>query len=199
MSDFYKETDGIYRLKVPFDTVYTSVFLILSGENVILVDCATTPEDVNCHIIPALERLGYTLRDITALILTHNHDDHAGGLHTVLQHAPHIRVITDVCQVADELYTYPLPGHTADAIGVLDMRTGTLISGDGLQGAGVDKYRCYTQLPNAYLKTIDRLKHDERIKSILFSHAYEPWYKDVARNRDEVERCLCDCLQYINI
>lgn len=37
---FHKEIDGIYRLKIPFDTVYTSVFLLETDEGDILVDCA---------------------------------------------------------------------------------------------------------------------------------------------------------------
>ena len=28
MEDFVKETEGIYRLKVAFETLYTSVFLV---------------------------------------------------------------------------------------------------------------------------------------------------------------------------
>ena len=58
---FYRETEGIWRLKVPFDTVYTSVFLVVTDEKRILVDCATTREDVDLRIAPACRALGYDL------------------------------------------------------------------------------------------------------------------------------------------
>lgn len=199
MIGFEQETDNIYRLKVPFDQIYTSVFLLRLEGTTVLVDCATTPSDVTDVILPALEALGCPPRALSTLVLTHRHDDHAGGLEALLQYAPQIRVVTDVCSIAPMLDTYPLAGHTADSIGVLDRRTGVLLSGDGLQGAGVDRYRCAIKYPSSYLETLDRIKHDKRIEIILFSHAYEPWYRDSARGRAAVEACICDCLRYVNI
>lgn len=197
MSGFYEETKDIYRLKVPFDTVYTSVFLIKAPSRVILVDCATTAHDVEDVILPALAKLGYAPTDVDTLVLTHRHGDHAGGLNALLQHAPQPEVVTDIRTLADGVCTYPMGGHTKDAIGVLDTRTGTLISGDGLQGAGVDKYRCYTEDPKMYLETLARVREDARIANILFSHAYEPWLADRAFGREQVLACLDDCLQYV--
>ena len=43
---FLKEQEGIYRLKVPFEDLYTSVFLVETPQRLILVDCATTDDDV---------------------------------------------------------------------------------------------------------------------------------------------------------
>lgn len=196
MNEFYKETDGIYRLRVPFDRIYTSVFLIVSPSGTALVDCATTDEDVNGHIVPALEKMGYALSDIKMLVLTHKHGDHAGGRRQILSLAPSIEVVTDVQALFNGVCTYPMAGHTADCIGVLDMRSHTLISGDGLQGAGVDKYRCSVRTPEGYLETIERIQNDARIENLLFSHAYEPWNADRAFGREAVEKCLRDCLVY---
>jgi glyoxylase-like metal-dependent hydrolase (beta-lactamase superfamily II) len=88
-------------------------------------------------------------------------------------------------------------GHTKDCIGVLDSRTGALISGDGIQGAGVDKYRCYTEDPKMYLETLARIREDTRIENVLFSHAYEPWLADRASGREQVLACLDASLQYV--
>lgn len=194
---FYKEADGIYRLRVPFEGIYTCVFLIEAQAKRILVDCATTARDVEDVILPALEKLGYVPAQIDTLVLTHRHGDHAGGLDTLLHHAPQLEVVTDLRALAHGTLTYPMGGHTEDCIGVLDTRTGTLISGDGLQGAGVDKYPCYTQNKEMYKETIDRLQKDERVQSILFSHAYEPWFSDRVTGRAQVLACLDDCLQYV--
>ncbi len=197
VSGFYKETEDIYRLTIPFDTVYTSIFLIKSPSVVVLVDCGSTSEDVDEYIVPALFEIGYSLSEITAIVLTHMHGDHAGGLSRMLELAPNITVIRSVCALSDMLYTYPMGGHTEDCIGVFDLRSRTLISGDGLQGAGVDKYRCYLKDPVAYLETLERIKKDERIENILFSHAYEPWNSDRAFGRRAVESCLFHCEKYI--
>ena len=193
---FEREVDGIYRLRVPFEGIYTSVFLIKTEEVRILVDCATTARDVEDVILPALEKMGYAPTDIDMLVLTPRHGDHAGGLEALLQHAPQLAVVTDIRSLAKGVSTYPMPGHTKDSIGVLDGRTGTLISGDGLQGAGVDKYPCYTQDPGMYLETLDRIRSDERITSILFSHAYEPFFTDRVSGREQVLSCITKCYEY---
>jgi glyoxylase-like metal-dependent hydrolase (beta-lactamase superfamily II) len=197
MEQFVKEIDGIYRLRVPFETVYTSVFLIETDGGAVLVDCATTPYDVDNYILPALKERKHELSDLLGAVITHRHGDHAGGIGRILEHAPDIRVITEVGAITEDISVYPMAGHTEDMVGVLDKRTRTLISGDGLQGAGVDKYRCYVKSRDAYLETIERIRNDKRIENILFSHAYEPWYKDGAFGRETVEACLSDCLKYV--
>ncbi len=194
---FSEVTKHVYRLKVPFDNIYTSVFLIVSENEAVLVDCATTRGDVDNHILPALAALGYRLSDIQALVLTHSHGDHAGGLKRIRELAPHIEVVTDLRELLRGVSTYPLAGHTVDCIGILDTRSHTLLSGDGLQGAGVDKYRCSVENPDAYLQTLERIGADERIENILFSHAYEPWNADGVFGREKVCDCVIQCKEYI--
>ena len=142
----------------------------------------------------------YLLRrdvDIDTLVLTHKHGDHAGGRARILALAPHIEVVTGVTDICKDISTYPMAGHTTDCIGVLDMRTRTLLSGDGLQGAGVDKYRCSLTDRAAYLETVERVKNDIRVENILFSHAYEPWYTDRAVGRETVLKSLADCVECV--
>ena len=194
---FCRETDGIYRLKIPFDDLYTSVFLVTAEKKTVLVDCATTKEDVEEYILPALKSMGVELCDIDTLVVTHEHGDHAGGLPYILALAPQITVVTDVRHLAKGVSTYPLPGHERNFVGVLDERTRTLISGDGLQGAGVGKYRCYLADKAAYLNTLERIGQDARIENLLFSHAYEPWYENRISGRENVLDCLKTCMKYI--
>ena len=196
---FYREIGEIYRLKVPFDgEVYTSVFLIKNAEGNVLIDCATTAEDVEGYILPALEEVGVPLNKVKYLVLTHQHSDHAGGQYRILQHNPHIKIVTDLEEkLSNGLTVYAMKGHTLDSIGVFDQDTHTLVAGDGLQGYGVGKYHCTLENADEYLKTIDHLRKDGNITSVLFSHAYEPWYKDGAFGRAEVERCLQDCISYV--
>ena len=197
MSEFIKETERIYRLKVPFMSLYTSVFLIVTENSRILVDCATTAEDVTGYIIPALKGLGYDLTDINALVVTHRHSDHAGGLDTVVSLAPDIKIVKDVCDLGDGLFTYALVGHTKDFIGVLDLKDGTLITGDGLQGAGVGKFRTSLETKDGYLETLSKIEADKRIDNLLFSHEYEPWYQNRMLGRENVLQCLDECKKYV--
>ena len=194
---FEKETEGIYRLRIPFDTLYTSVFLVESERGPILVDCATTGDDVERYILPALSDRGYRATDLFALVLSHKHGDHAGGLPRLKELTPNLTVITDPCTLTKHLSVYPLGGHTEDAIGLLDTRTGTLIAADGIQGGGVDKYRTSVQNANAYLATLKRIEDDSRIQSLLFSHAYEPWLCDSLWGKEAVCACLADCKKYV--
>lgn len=192
---FFEETEGVFRLRIPFEAIYTSVFLVETENVKILVDCGASARDVDEHIIPALLAHGVTPSEVDILVLTHHHGDHAGGLKRLQQLIPHLKVVREVSRVANGIVTYPMVGHTKDCIGVLDEKSGTLITGDGLQGAGVDKYRCYTQDPEGYLATIERIRADERIKALLFSHAYEPFYTDRMAGRDAVLDCLAKCIE----
>lgn len=125
---FYKEANNIYRLKVPFENLYTSVFLLKTKERNILVDCATTDKDVEEYILPALENSEISIENIHYLILTHRHGDHAGGKEKLLQLNPCIKPITEACKnFSDGITLCELKGHTLDCIGVFDERSGTLI------------------------------------------------------------------------
>ena len=194
---FIREVDGIYRLRVPFENLYTSVFLVEFNGGALLVDCATTARDVDEVILPALRMQGYEMSDLSAIVLTHRHGDHAGGLEEIMKHAPNISVVSEAGALNEYIAVCRLAGHTEDSVGVYDSRTKTLISGDGLQGAGVDKYRCSLKNRQAYIETINRIKKDGSIENILLSHAYEPWYADRMVGREAVENCLSDCLKYV--
>ena len=83
MINFENIIGGIYRLKVPFEDNYTAVFLVCTDNGDILIDSATTKNDAEKFIIPALERMGKSPK---FAICTHDHGDHAGGMPYVLAH-----------------------------------------------------------------------------------------------------------------
>ena len=197
MSILVNETESLVRIKVPFENIYTSVFIVKVDGGILLVDCATTRYDVDEYIMPSIEKLGYTPNDVKSIVITHHHSDHDGGLSRICELMPNIEVINEVRTISENIETYPLPGHTKHCIGLFDGRWGTLISGDGLQGAGVDKYRCNVEDKEAYSDTLFRIRDDKRIKKILFSHAYEPWYRDSVTGRREILSALGECAKYI--
>lgn len=196
---FEKQIGEIYRLKVPFDNeVYTSVFLIKDAGGHILIDCAASAWDVDTYILPALQEKGVSAAEIKYLVLTHSHCDHAGGKERLIQLNPRIEIVTDTRKNFQNGYTvYALSGHTLDSVGLLDTAARTLIAGDGLQGHGIGKYGCTFESREAYIKTVKKLEKENSIENILFSHAFAPWNKDGAFGRENVRKCLQDCMEYI--
>ena len=79
MPRFEKITDRIYRLKVPFESVYTAVFLIKCKSGYMLVDAAATSEDARL-ILDAIREAQIDAEQISHILVTHAHGDHAGGL-----------------------------------------------------------------------------------------------------------------------
>ena len=67
---FEKVIGEIYRLKIPFETVYTSVFLVASESGAVLVDCATIGADVDGYILSALACMGFKITDLKAIVIT---------------------------------------------------------------------------------------------------------------------------------
>lgn len=195
--------EGILRLKVPFEELYTAVFFVQGKEEWAVIDTATTCEDVDTYILPALNRLP---KRATHLLLTHGHADHAGGAERLLEAYPDLRLYTaedwkktpfstlsDGALLLGRLQTVFLTGHSKRSVGYFDLPTGTLISGDCLQQAGVGKYTNGISDPEAYLASIERLRRMP-IERIVASHDYVP-LGAIAEGRDAVARYLDVCEQ----
>ncbi|MGY3315594.1 glyoxylase-like metal-dependent hydrolase (beta-lactamase superfamily II) [Peribacillus simplex] len=60
-------------------------------QNITLVETSASPSIP--HLMKGLEDLGISPVDITYIILTHIHLDHAGGAGLFLQHCPNAKVI----------------------------------------------------------------------------------------------------------
>ena len=195
---FERVIGEIYRLKVPFEDIYTSIFLVRAGSANLLVDSATFDSDIDEYLLPALEKLGLSIADITHLVLTHLHSDHAGGRERIQELNPKITTVRSADDnLPSGVSVYELKGHTLDFIGVFDNATGTLISGDGLQGEAIGRYRCSLESKEEYSKTLAKLQADRRIKNLLFSHDYKPWERDGAFGRAQVEKTINDCKNII--
>ncbi len=164
---------GIHRLCIPFDNIYTTVFLLKSKNGTILFDTATTESDVNNYILPALKNEN-AVPDI--VICSHSHSDHAGGLEYVLKAFPKVQNKTykDGEVLFSRFKILELKGHSKDSVGILDLATKTLLSGDALQQLGVGKYKTHIEDKTDYLNTIEKLKNTD-INKIIFSHNYEPF------------------------
>lgn len=205
-------TPYITQLHVPFYSITTSVFLVKTEQGNLLFDTATYPTDVTELILPTLQKLGVERDSLTHVFLSHPHGDHAGGLPTLLDACPHLNVIAgsealrSVCGDApytvakdedtllDVLRVVSLPGHTADSIALLDTRTNTLLSGDGLQLYGIfgaGWWGANIPCPRAHLAALDRLAEMD-LDVIYPAHAYHP-LTDAYVGREEIQKALALC------
>ncbi len=176
MNQFEQIKKGIYRLKIPFGQIWTSVFLLQNENGHILLDTATTEYDVTHYIIPALDRIRIAPDYI---LYSHHHDDHAGGFEALVKQYPHSITnqtldIKDGKVLLEQFEILELKGHTLDCIGILDRKNAVLLSCDGLQQRGVGKYKASFEDRTAYHQTIQKLRQRE-IQTVICSHDYEPF------------------------
>lgn len=205
---FKKLTSDIYKLDIPFYTVTTSSFLAISNGKSVLVDCGTYKSDVEEFIIPALDTLGVKPDYI---FLTHSHDDHAGGLETLVKFFPNIKLICfnkalcekfggELLKNGDEpingIRFLSLPGHSFDSGALWLGNSGSIITGDCLQQWGIKQYGCGVHSPEEYKKSITRLK-TMKIKNIFASHEYYP-LGSTALGEIAVKEYLDECENFYN-
>ena len=205
-------TPHITRIFVPFLDIYTSVFLVKTSEGALLFDTATYDSDMTEIILPALGELGVPPEALTRVFISHPHRDHAGGLAALLARRPEIEVIAGSTALAEThtgaritvmgdgetllgvLRVVSIPGHTADAIALLDTRTGTLLSGDCLQLFGIfgsGHWGANITLPAAHFEALDRLAHLP-LTAIYPAHDYHP-EGNAYVGAEAIRRALCAC------
>ena len=202
----------IYRLEVPFLDIYTTIFLVETEAGMVVFDTATYPEDMDTYLVPALRELG--VEKPLWVVISHNHRDHAGGLERFAQLFPEtgiaagsaacgervpgktVRVLSDGETLVGSLKAVTIPGHTVDAIGILDTRTGTLLSGDCLQMYGIygsGAWGANISLIPEHIAAGEKLLKME-IDAVFASHNYHP-YDWRAEGRKAVAAYIAQCAQ----
>ncbi len=133
---------------------FVSAYVLVRGREAAVVDTGTPGSEGD--IAAALERIGLGWDAVGHVIVTHLHNDHAGGLSAVLEAAPDaagyagaedltgIVSPRQLVALADGEDVFGLtiiatPGHTPGHIAVLDSIGGILVAGDALRtnGGGV--------------------------------------------------------------
>ena len=191
-----KLTEVIYRIKIPFENIYTSVFALELEDGIILADCATTSSDVENYIIPALEKLK---KEVKYISVSHSHGDHNGGLSRLKEEYPQAKVISFSQGLKDgktiENYTfYNLKGHSEDSMGIMENKEKTLLTFDSIQLCGVGRYGSGIEDVKAYLETVERIR-EFRPKTIITSHDFVP-LGYLAKGEKEINEYLDFCIEY---
>lgn len=73
---------GIHRIAASFPLPLGSVnsYLLSGGDDLVVVDTAFVPSEGCDHVAALVAYAGKSLQDITRIVITHMHRDHAGGL-----------------------------------------------------------------------------------------------------------------------
>lgn len=210
MSCFEKLTDRIYRLKIPFENIYTAVFLIKHDGGFMLVDSAATSDDARI-ILDALKEASVTPESVSHILITHAHGDHAGGLCTLSEAMPlavvcagsdylrrrlsleRFELVSDGQEICGGIVALSLSGHSADSFGYLDREYGVLISGDAVQLCGVGRYGTGLSLFDEYLRTLDKIDC-MRLDMLICSHDYYP--HGAIATREDIKEYIEDSRRY---
>ena len=169
------------------------LWIIHDGDHAAVVD----PGDA----APILDALKQHKLSLVAILLTHHHSDHVGGVPKLLQHykvpvfAPRNDPIANVTQPLDEgdIVTIPeldlklsvleVPGHTLGHIAYVAAEQGWLFCGDTLFAGGCG--RLFEGTPKQMLSSLDKLAalpnetkvycaHEYTISNLRFALAAEP-------------------------
>lgn len=207
MGNIVSIASGLYRIQVPFEAIYTTVYVAKYPTGVAIIDSGDMGSDIDDYVLPALIELGIHTKDVLYLLLTHDHGDHAGGIGRLAECFPaatvkasfplsirHFAPLTDGEILLDGLKVLFLPGHNAHSVGYFDVKTKTLLSGDCLQLSGVDKYRGGVGEPELYGQSIEKLMNMDILR-IAAAHEYDP-YGALAEGKPAVERYLRYCLEH---
>ena len=195
---------SLYRILIPFEDIFTTAYAVIHHGKAAVIDSGACGDDADRYIQPALSEIGIGKNDVRYLILTHSHRDHAGGISRLAEcypdaqirafaevRLPHFSLLQDGEILMSDLQTVFLPGHKADAAGFLHLPSGTLLSGDCLQLAGISKYRNNIADRDAYERSIEKLQRME-IKRIVAAHDFDP-LGSIAEGEDAVREYLEMC------
>jgi glyoxylase-like metal-dependent hydrolase (beta-lactamase superfamily II) len=186
-----KITDDIFKISIPFENIFTSVFIIKTEDGAVIFDCGTYASDVDEYILPNVKALGLE-NEVKHLFLSHSHSDHAGGLERLCGVFNDAKIYTrsdkiakrfeNTClpsdgeEIASKLYAITIKGHADDCMALFDKRSGTLITGDCLQLYGVfgrGDWGTGISDTDSYFKNLEKLRKMD-IKMIIASHDYHP-------------------------
>lgn len=209
-----KINENIFRYVIPYKDIYTTLYAIKTDGGYVLFDSASYDEDIDAYVVPFLNELNITQDNLKYVFISHDHTDHSGGLKAFMQKYPKTCIVSRSPALTERFngYNTLLPqentvilnhlkivtiiGHTADSSGILDMRTNTLISGDGLQLYGIfgsGKWGSNIYFPDTHIHEVNKLKQME-INHILTAHDYEPYgYSYVGK--EAVLKALDACIE----
>ncbi len=209
----------IIPIRYPWQGIWVGIQLIRGREKCVLIDTGID-DTINTVLIPELRKNGIPLSAISLVINTHFHGDHvkcnaeirkltgarfaihrsgADFLSREENFAADV-ILEDVMQIHEDdiaLEIIHTPGHSPDSICVLETSTGTLFSGDSLQGRGIEALGTpllenLDDYSNS-LKKLLQMYHEGKIRHIYLGHHFLP--SNGVLHDNDIVRFLDDSLE----
>ncbi len=198
-------SEHLYRQCIPFEDIYTTVFVLTTHKGTAVLDSGSNGEDAERYIVPLLQRLH---TEPQYLLCSHLHGDHNGGTAWLLQRYPTAKAILfsevspypaertiraqDGDTLLDRFTLLHLPGHTPDAMAVYDRKDRILLTQDCFQKRGITKYGFgVTDIP-AYLTSLEKVRTLSP-DMLVAAHHFAPG-GHIAQGREEIEAFLHTCI-----
>ncbi len=187
-------------VRYPWREIWVGIQLIQGSEKCVLIDTGLD-DTVKDALLPALKENNIPLSAISLVINTHYHGDHAlcnqelrqntdarfaihhAGAEALRHEQPFEPdlLLEDGMKIKEgdiELEIIHTPGHSQDSICVLETSTGTLFSGDSIQGRGIAELALplweNTQVYCNSLKKLQKLHQAGRLNQIYPGHQFQP-------------------------
>ena len=191
--------EKVYYIRHPWHGFWTGMYLITGNDGHILVDSAFE-NAITDTLEPFLKNIGSSLDSIKYVINTHAHGDHVEGnaklreltpakfgiFHTGAESLRHSGFEPDILLYDDmtldwcgsSIKIIHTPGHSDDSICILEQTTGTLMTGDSIQGKGsLNIGLALYQNPAEYRKSLLKIKElclAKKIRRIMLGHPELP-------------------------
>lgn len=212
MQTFSEIRPDIFRIPIPFENIYTTVFLIKTSAGFLLFDTATYDSDIDRYVFPVMQQLGAAEETLKYVCLSHSHRDHAGGLARLMQICPKTCILSHSAPLREAFARYNtgdiqenavilqdlrlllIPGHAPDCAAVLDTRSNTLLTGDCLQVYGIygsGEWGTNINMQSAHRQALQKLRTCP-VETIIASHDYHP-YGYIAEGKPAVELYYAGC------
>jgi len=207
MKNVEKVAEDLYLIKQPLEDIFTGVTVIIGGKSVGVVDTGleTTPTE---YILPLLSGWGHAAGKIEWAVNTHSHDDHILG-NRLLKEKTNAKIAVheldaeavgmvdlklkdgDAIKLGERLFRIVhTPGHTAGSICLYDEKSQTLLTGDSVQGRGVEEGQVFlTATKEEYVRSMKRLL-TLKISTVVLAHPYRPFRKAVVTGEEPKEIIL---------
>jgi len=202
-----KIAEDLYLIKQPFNETFTGVTVVLGNYNIGLVDSGleTTPKD---YIFPLLLKMRRKPKDVNYVVNTHRDGDHIWGNKVIKEEAQCKIAVHELDANAVGIVDLRLkdgetiklgdrsfrvvhtPGHTPGSICLYDERNRTLITGDSIQGCGVEEGNLLIRTSKEeYIDSMKKLLN-LHIAILVMDHPYKPFAKAVLTGKEPKEMIL---------
>jgi len=211
----------VWHIRYPWRSIWAGMMLIRGTRKAVLIDTALG-DAAETVLTPFFRQHDIKWQDISLVINTHNHEDHIGcnqiirelsGAKFAIHQAgaeglirggftPDIILADDTELKEDDicLKIIHTPGHSADSVCVLETSTGSLFTGDSIQGQGTDNIGLALYLdPVQYLASLQKVRalcQTREIRHIYLGHPERPVNGKI--DTAHLDRFLQCCINTVN-